>query len=69
MCVYDEHPLAGRDIQYRAPDNRSRYTLPSDKIKSNVQHPNNPGIPMILVIKNLIAFCNQVKVLGPLPNC
>ena len=20
MCVYDDHPFAGRDIQYRAPD-------------------------------------------------
>ena len=24
VCVYDAHPLAGRDIQYRAPDSRSR---------------------------------------------
>ena len=23
ICVYDEHPLAGGDIQYRAPDSRS----------------------------------------------
>ena len=24
MRVFDEHPLAGRDIQYRAPDSQSR---------------------------------------------
>ena len=53
MCVYDEHPLAGRDIQYRASHSRSRYTTPFDEIKSNVEHINNPGIPMILVIKNV----------------
>ena len=33
MCVYDEHPLAGRDIQYQAPDSRSRYATPFDEIK------------------------------------
>ena len=27
----------------------------------DVQHVNNSGIPMILVIKNAIAFCNQGK--------
>ena len=59
MCVYDKHPLTGRDIQYRAPDSWSRYTTPFDKIKSIVQNLNNPGIPMILVIKNVAAFCNQ----------
>ena len=32
MCVYDEHPLAGQDIQYRAPDSQSRYTTPFDEI-------------------------------------
>ena len=31
-CVYDEHPLAGRDIQYWAPDSRSRYTTSFDNI-------------------------------------
>ena len=25
ICVYEEHPIAGRDIQYRAPDSRSIY--------------------------------------------
>ena len=44
MCVYDEHPLAGREIQYRAPDSQSRYTTPFNEIKSNVHHLNNPGI-------------------------
>ena len=53
VCVYDKHPLAGRDIQYRAPDSRSKYTTPFDEIKRNMQHLNYPGIPMILVIKNL----------------
>ena len=24
ICVNDEHPLAGQDIKYRAPDSRSR---------------------------------------------
>ena len=33
MCVYDEHLLAGRDMQYQAPDIRSRYATPFDKIK------------------------------------
>ena len=32
MCVFDEHLLAGRDIQYRAPDSQSRYTTPFNKI-------------------------------------
>ena len=32
ICVYDEHPIAGRDIQYRAPDSRSRYATPLDDI-------------------------------------
>ena len=53
MCVHDEHRLAGRDIQYRAADNRSRYTTPFNRIKSIVQHLNNPGIPMILVIQKV----------------
>ena len=56
MCVYDKHPLAGPDIQYRAPDSRSRYTTAFNEIKSNVQNLNNPGIPMILVIKNVILW-------------
>ena len=38
MCVYDKHPLAGREIQYRAPNSWSRYTTPIDKSKSYVQH-------------------------------
>ena len=38
ICVYDEHPLAGWDIQYQAPDSRSRCTTPFDDIKYNVQH-------------------------------
>ena len=33
VCVYDEHPLAGREIQYWAPHNWSRYTTPFDEIK------------------------------------
>ena len=41
MCVYDEHPLAGRDIQYGAPDSWSRYTTPFDKIKKyHIKHIN-----------------------------
>ena len=61
MCVFDEHLLAGRDIQYRAPDSQSRYTTPFNKIKSNMQHAKQSWIPMILVIINVIAFCNQGK--------
>ena len=30
ICVYVEHSLAGRDIQYLAPDSRSRCTTPFD---------------------------------------
>ena len=29
ICVHDEHPIAGRDIQYRAPDSQSRYMSPN----------------------------------------
>ena len=61
MCVYNEHPLAGRDIQYRAPNSRSRHTTPFDEIKVICNNVNNPGIVMILVIKNVKAFCNQCK--------
>ena len=43
VCVYDEHPLAGRDIQYQAPNSQSRYTTPFDEIKSNVQYYNTLG--------------------------
>ena len=32
ICVYDENPIGGRDIQYRAPDSRSEYTTPFDDI-------------------------------------
>ena len=32
ISVYDEHPLAGQDIQYRASDGWSRYTTPFDDI-------------------------------------
>ena len=32
ICVYDEHPIAGRDIQYQAPDSWSEYTTPFDVI-------------------------------------
>ena len=32
MCVYDDHLLAGQDIQYLAPNSRSRYTAPFDEI-------------------------------------
>ena len=27
-CAYDEHPIAGRDIQCRVPDSQSGYTTP-----------------------------------------
>ena len=31
-CVHDEHPIAGRDIQCRAPVSLSRYTSPFNNI-------------------------------------
>ena len=31
ICVYDEQPIAGQDIQYQAPDSQSRYTAPFDE--------------------------------------
>ena len=34
-CVDDKHPLAGRDIQYWAPDSQSRYTTPFNVLLSN----------------------------------
>ena len=30
ICVYDEHLISGRDIQYRAPDSQSEYTTSFD---------------------------------------
>ena len=39
ICVYYEHPLAGQDIQYRAPDSRSSYTkltlIPTSQPRKN----------------------------------
>ena len=32
ICVYDEHPIAGQDIQFREPDSWSKYTTPFDNI-------------------------------------
>ena len=32
MCVYDDHPVTGWDLQYRATDSRSRDTTPFDDI-------------------------------------
>ena len=32
ICVYDEQPIAGREIQCRAPDSWSRCTTPFDDI-------------------------------------
>ena len=64
MCVYDEHQLAGQDIQYLATNSWSRYTTSFDELKSNVQHLNNPGIPMIHVIKNVIAFRAMFKIIS-----
>ena len=32
ICVYDKHSIAGRDVQYQAPDSRSEYTTPFDDI-------------------------------------
>ena len=32
ICVYEEHLIAGRDIQYQAPDSWSGYTTPFDDI-------------------------------------
>ena len=35
MCVYDEHPIAGQDLQYQAPVSQSRYSTPFDEIIKN----------------------------------
>ena len=35
-CVYDEHPIAGQDIQCWAPDSRSGYTTPIWRYYYNV---------------------------------
>ena len=32
ICVYDEHLIAGWDIQWRAPNGQSRFTTPFDNI-------------------------------------
>ena len=32
ICVYYKHPIAGWDKQYQAPETRSRYTTPFNKI-------------------------------------
>ena len=32
ICVYDEHPIAGQDIQCRAPFSRSRYARYTDPL-------------------------------------
>ena len=61
MCVYDEHLLAGQDIQYRAPDSRSRYTTPFGEIKSNVQHLNNPLIPIMVNTKFCLLISTKKK--------
>ena len=36
-CVYDEHPVAGRDIQCQVPDSQSRYTTRKGMINVNDQ--------------------------------
>ena len=61
MCVYDEHPLAGQDIQYRAPDSWSRYTTPFDKI---IKYLFNVGPPKEdIFLTTLYGLCNLVSLL------
>ena len=63
MCVYDEHPLAGRDIQYWAAKSWSKYTTDDKVGKVNyvilnqndscncVTCKNNPGFQRSLELK------------------
>ena len=41
--MYDEHPMAGQDIQYGAPNIQTRYTTPFDDYKITCKHVKNPG--------------------------
>ena len=61
ICGYDEHPLAGRDIQYRA--HNTEHTIAGRDVqhhltilKYNVHHVKQSWIIKILVIKNVKAF-------------
>ena len=63
ICVYDEHPIAGQDIQFRAPDSRSRHTTPFDDYKWVATQVLTPPFPSYLVSyhqinKINIASCN-----------
>ena len=43
VSVYEEHPLAGRDIQYQAPDSRSRRYKQKDQSNFHFRN-SNPNI-------------------------
>ena len=60
ICVYDELPLAGRDIQYRAPDSRLRCTTPLDDTINNMQHVKQSWIKKILVYTTIPSY-NWIK--------
>ena len=51
ICVYDEHPIAGQDMQCWAPDSRSRYKTPFDDCKVMCKNVNNPGSQWSLLLK------------------
>ena len=50
--MYDEQPIAGRDIQYPAPDSQSRYTTSFD----NICHGKVP-----LVVKGMLDFMEDLS--------
>ena len=56
ICVYVKHPIAGQNIQYQAHDSRSRHTTPFGDIIKYCVTCKQSWIPMILVIKSVIAI-------------
>ena len=60
VCVYDEHLLAGQDIQYLAPNSRSRYTTPFDEIINKNARLNN---------NQLITHYQRVRYLPRIQQC
>ena len=54
ICVYDEHLIAGQDIQCRAPYSWSRFTTPFNNYKVICKHVNNKKKRTRNIKKNLI---------------
>ena len=64
MCVYDEHPLAGRDIQYRAPDSRSSimYQLNQHPVDQGVISIDQIGLDFNVVWTYLSSFTSPMGI-------